>query len=69
MQDIQNRQDLLAKTWATWLNTIGKSITLDVRIVMQNDIQQGAVNLQVAVVVNECELASNFDPRPHCRKP
>jgi hypothetical protein len=30
---------------------------LEVRIVMQNDVQQGAVNLQVAVVVDEAQSA------------
>jgi hypothetical protein len=36
---------------------IGRSITINVRIVMQNDIQQRAVDLDVDVVVNEAQFA------------
>src|ERR1700686_3044919 len=42
-------------------------VTIDVRIVMQNDIQQGAVNLQVPVVVDEAQLAEFIHEEAHAR--
>jgi hypothetical protein len=38
---------------------------VDVRVVMQNDIQQGTVNLQVAVIINEAQLAKLVHEETH----
>ena len=43
----------------------GPLVTIDVRTVMQNDIEQGAVNLQVAVVVDEAQLAEFIHEEAH----
>src|ERR1700686_4346542 len=44
-----------------------ESITLDVRIIMENDIQQGAMDLKVAVVIDEAQLAEFIHEEAHPR--
>src|ERR1700730_3879806 len=42
-------------------------VTIDVGIVMQNDIQQRAVNFQVAVVVNQAQFSELIHEKVHAR--
>jgi hypothetical protein len=47
------------------MTAYGAHLSLDMRLVVQNDIQQGTVDSDAAVVVNEAQLSKFVHEKTH----